>query len=176
MTRAGAGKDGCLPPVIRKSRITGPHTRNPPEIPDSCLPAGLREFARVCTGPKRLTEDPVLWSTIHHQTSHPCPQSGQGRFVWQARPSRFRARRGMRSLRAEAARRRRRANFPDICLKWHQPRFTLQTKRSSAISPSLSFLALFTRVLTGYASRSPLAVCTSSSACAVPLEGFSQSA
>src|SRR5690606_6217914 len=67
MTRAGADKDGCLPPVIRKSRITGPHTRNPPEIPDSCLPAGLREFARVCTGPKRLTEDPVLWSTIRHQ-------------------------------------------------------------------------------------------------------------
>lgn len=47
-------------PVIRKSRITGPRTRNPPEIPDSCLPARAQEFAPVCTAPKRLTEAPFL--------------------------------------------------------------------------------------------------------------------
>lgn len=42
-------------------------TRKPPEIPDSCLPARSQEFAPVCTGPKRLTEDPVLPSAIRHQ-------------------------------------------------------------------------------------------------------------
>lgn len=34
------------------------------EIPDSCLPAELRKIALVCTAPNRLTEDPVLRSTI----------------------------------------------------------------------------------------------------------------
>lgn len=52
--------------VIRESRITGPRTGNPPEIPDSCLPASSREFAPLCTDQKRLTEDPVLLSTIRH--------------------------------------------------------------------------------------------------------------
>src|SRR5690606_15831636 len=52
--------------------------RNPPEIPDSCLPAGLREFARVCTAPNRLTEDPVLRSTIRHHTG---PLIRQGFFL-----------------------------------------------------------------------------------------------
>ena len=56
--------------VIRKSRITGPRTRNPSEIPDGCLPAGLRKFALVRTAPKRLTEDPVLRSTVRHQYSN----------------------------------------------------------------------------------------------------------
>ena len=57
-----------LSPVIRTFRITASRTRNPPAIPDSRKPAGLREFALVCMSPKPLTEDPVLRSTIRHQT------------------------------------------------------------------------------------------------------------
>jgi len=67
----------ALSPVIRKSGITGPRTRNPPEIPDSCLPARSQEFASVCTGLKRPIEDPVLPSTIRHQYGSPnCYQLG----------------------------------------------------------------------------------------------------
>jgi hypothetical protein len=60
-----------LSPVIRNFRITASHTRNPLAIPDSCLPAGLREFVPVCTGPKWLTEGAFLPSTIRHQTKTP---------------------------------------------------------------------------------------------------------
>lgn len=42
-------------------------SRKPPEIQKCCLPADLREFARVFTGPKWPTEEPVLWSTIRQR-------------------------------------------------------------------------------------------------------------
>jgi len=44
-----------------------PLSRKPPGIPECCLPAGLREFAPLCTGPKWLTEGAFLPSTIRHQ-------------------------------------------------------------------------------------------------------------
>jgi len=42
-------------------------TRNSPVFLVSCLPASSRQSALVYTGPKWLTEDPVLPSTIRHQ-------------------------------------------------------------------------------------------------------------
>lgn len=69
-------------------------TRKPPGIPDSRLPASARGFAFVGAGPKRLTENSVLPSTVRQddvqarvagweQGRLPAEQarSGQGRIV-----------------------------------------------------------------------------------------------